>query len=113
MDPRWNAFAGVCRQEFTKCEFQDRLIGECAGMQDVAWAIFYHCREKSLLWLQGKIPALHGEVPAVLLASGRADEVRYCGDSHVKGQRRSRHSVRQPAQACRGVDTSHLHLPCT
>ncbi len=78
MDPRWNAFADVCRQEFTKCDFQDQLIGECVGMQDVAWAIFYHCREQSLVWLQDKIPALRGEVPAVLLASGRADEVRYC-----------------------------------
>ena len=82
MDPfdktGWQTFAEVCREDFSRCSFQEQLIRECAGLQDVAWAVFYRLLGQSVGWLHHKIPALGGEVPVELLASGKADEVRRC-----------------------------------
>ncbi len=74
----WDTFAEVCREEFFRCSFQEQLIQECAGLQDVAWAVFYRLLGQSMGWLHHQIQALSGEVPVALLASGRADEVRRC-----------------------------------
>jgi hypothetical protein len=82
MDPfdtvGWQKFTDVCHGEFFHCAFQDRLISECSGLQDVAWAVFYRMLDDSISWLHGSIPALKGAVPAALLSSGRANEVRSC-----------------------------------
>lgn len=78
MDPKWCVFAAICRQEFATCIFQDRLIAECQGNEDIAWATYFHLREHALDWIHEPVPALGKEMPMTLLTSGRADEVRYC-----------------------------------
>ena len=74
----WQSFADLCKEYFSRCTFQDQLISECQGLQDVAWVVFYQLPEQSLAWLHREIPALGGGVPVALLSSGRADEVRQC-----------------------------------
>jgi len=74
----WDKFAEVCREDFSHCSFQEQLVQECAGLPDVAWAVFYRLLGQSISWLHNQIPALSGEVPVALLVSGRANEVRRC-----------------------------------
>jgi len=78
MNSEWNTFAAVCKEEFHLCTFQSELLQQCAGLEDVAWAVFYHARENALLWLSKNVPALEGKKPIVLIAEGRADAVRGC-----------------------------------
>ncbi|RAN82527.1 hypothetical protein B5P43_00010 [Bacillus sp. SRB_336] len=74
----WQRFAEVCREDFSRCTFQEQLVHECGELQDVAWAVFHRLLDRSVGWLHHQVPALGGEVPAALLSSGRADEVRRC-----------------------------------
>jgi hypothetical protein len=78
MNPRWNAFAAACRNEFSACPFAVELVAACHGHEDIAWAVYFHLRDDSLAWLAGRVPALDGSAPASLLSTGQADVVRDC-----------------------------------
>lgn len=77
MDSRWYTFAGICKERFGECEFQERLIAECGGNEDIAWAAFFHLRSDALSWLERRIPILSNKTPAELICKGKSDEVRH------------------------------------
>jgi hypothetical protein len=78
MDPRWDAFAAQCRQEFGRCGFQAELIGACRLNDDIAWAAYFHLRDDAISWLHRSVPVLSDRTPISLIDSGKADEVRDC-----------------------------------
>jgi len=78
MDARWYKFAELCRSEFLLCGFQEQLISECFGHEDVAWVVFFHLQEQALNWLQSQVPALENRIPISLIETGSIDEVRRC-----------------------------------
>ncbi|MGO1073140.1 hypothetical protein [Lysobacter sp. CA199] len=79
LDPsHWSAYARWCQESFQECSFQEELIRECGGHADIAWAVHYHCRERSLDWLRATVPALDDARACDLIASGQADQVREC-----------------------------------
>jgi hypothetical protein len=78
MDPRWNAFAAICHEEFHDCPFAAELIAACGGHEDIAWATYFHLQSDSLAWLAREVPALERSTPKSLLAAGQADAVRHC-----------------------------------
>jgi len=78
MDPGWDRFAALCREEFVDCGFQAELVRACGGNEDIAWAVHFHCRGDALGWMRRPFRALNGNVPAQLIEAGRGDEVREC-----------------------------------
>jgi hypothetical protein len=78
MDPGWDTFAGLCRQEFGSCGFQGELIRACGGNDDIAWVAYFHLRGDAMAWLQRSVPALSGHTPIALINHGEADQVRHC-----------------------------------
>lgn len=74
----WTVFAKLCGESFSECGFRDELIAECGGQRDLAWVAFYRLGQDSVPWLHRRIPALDGERPVDLIATGRADLVRDC-----------------------------------
>ena len=74
----WLSFADICRGSFSECTFQDTLIAECGGSEDLAWAVFYRLGNASLAWMNHNIPALDHAMPADLIRSGNANNVRSC-----------------------------------
>jgi len=76
MDSRWYKFAEICQESFSECDFQTQLLSECGGLEDIAWATFYHLGDDALSWLHRKVPSLNNELPFTLIQSGRSDEVR-------------------------------------
>ncbi|KQZ63587.1 hypothetical protein ASD53_18815 [Lysobacter sp. Root559] len=78
MDPAWDEFSAICRQDFVGCEFQEALLKVCDGNEDIAWAVYFHCRGDAIAWTRRSVPALGGKTPASLIEAGRGDEVRAC-----------------------------------
>jgi hypothetical protein len=78
MEDGWNAYAKICNEDFQKCSFKSELLSACIGYEDIAWAVYYNLQSDALSWLKRSVPALNGETPASLLATGKADAVRSC-----------------------------------
>ncbi len=72
----WLKFAETCKCDFCNCNFQDKLIEECGGSEDIAWVVFHHLGQGSIVWLHASVPALGRKKPSTLINAGRSDEVR-------------------------------------
>jgi hypothetical protein len=79
MDTHWMQFATACRdQAFLACDFSERLISECGGHEDIAWAVYFAAGENSIGWLNSPVPALDMAQPIDLVRRGESDRLRAC-----------------------------------
>ena len=76
MNAFWSIFAELCHEEFEACSFKEQVLAECAGNEDIAWAVFFHLREQSISRLHQAIPALEHQIPFELVRNGKGDLVR-------------------------------------
>ena len=66
----WERFSNLGKSEFETCDFKKELINLCGGHEDIAWVVYHHCGERSLKWMNSKIPALGKRKPKDCIKGG-------------------------------------------
>lgn len=72
----WSNYVSCFSTNFESCTFKDELIKKCCGNEDIAIAIYYHCRNNALKWMDSAVPALANKIPSMEISAGNVNAVR-------------------------------------
>lgn len=62
-DDAWKAFVMNFEQNWLKCDYQEELVRDLGGQEDIAVVIFATVNDKCRTWIHQPIPALDGLSP--------------------------------------------------